>query len=705
MKRPGRGADVAALLGLALLALQLLYLCGGPLRTNDLWWHLAMGEVYAREGPWPDGDPLLHTAHDDAPVQHEWLFGVGVHGVEVLAGLDGLRVAHVLAVVGILGLGLAALRRESPGLAEAAAATAVFAVLAWPRLMQLRPDLVSIPATLLVWSGLLAPRRRPGWGVVAASAVGIGLWANAHSLFALGPLLGVAALMGIALRVGLARWAGARGAEVGVEPAREARHARRLAVALGLALAASLLNPRGIGQHLTFFTSSAESAIWAVIDEWARFDPFSPPAAPSVSVLAWGLADAVLLLFAASALAVSLRFLRRPGRETLAPADPLLLGVASAAVLAALASVRFLWMGIFPLLYVLRALRLAGPAPRSRALAWAAAGIAAALAVAMPQVPFHRARLARIPRAPAAYLEATWDVRKFHGESVRFLEETGLEGNLFNSYAMGGFLGYRLAPRLRTFIDSRTEHYGLDVFEDYLAAQERRGGKAGEDLLGLLDRRGVDVFHGTGAPGDRHYTSAHLERAPGWLPVWRTVKDALYLRRNESNAANLARVEAWYRTQRVPFDAEQGVDPARVIRERPEWARRWGWVRGPAADALLRSRPDGEPEHPRDLALRGWSYARLGAYEEAIAAERALIALDPDARRPRQRLVYDLLRLDRPVQALVEARALMALAPEDPRSRLQLRLVREYVERSRRPRDPSAPPAQALLGLVELSRP
>ena len=60
----------------------LLYLCGGTLDTSDLWWHLKMGEVYATQGPWPAGDPLLHTAHDHAPVQHEWLFGVALHAID-----------------------------------------------------------------------------------------------------------------------------------------------------------------------------------------------------------------------------------------------------------------------------------------------------------------------------------------------------------------------------------------------------------------------------------------------------------------------------------------------------------------------------------------------------------------------------------------------------------------------------------------------
>ena len=57
-------AALVATCALAWMAGLLLYLCGGTLDTSDLWWHLKMGEAYATQGPWPAGDPLLHTAHD-----------------------------------------------------------------------------------------------------------------------------------------------------------------------------------------------------------------------------------------------------------------------------------------------------------------------------------------------------------------------------------------------------------------------------------------------------------------------------------------------------------------------------------------------------------------------------------------------------------------------------------------------------------------
>ena len=286
------------MLSFAVLVLLVLYLAGRPLDTSDLWFHLKMGEVYASEGPWPGSEPLLHTAHADAPVQHEWLFGVAVHSVERLAGHHGLRLLHVLAVLGILGLVCSLARREGGSLAAICLAGSVFLVLAWWRLIQLRPDLASIPAALLLYRLLLESEDPPsGWRIVGASVLFL-VWANLHSLFAVGLLLLGAGTVGELLRVSLVRrLPGLTNAgEVGFG------RARRLALAFVAGLAASLLNPRGVDQHLTFVTSSRETGIWAIEDEWSPFVPWAfDHYGAWVSPLAWLVTDLLLISFVAGA--------------------------------------------------------------------------------------------------------------------------------------------------------------------------------------------------------------------------------------------------------------------------------------------------------------------------------------------------------------------------------------------------------------------
>ena len=112
-----------AVAALALVVAMILAIAAGPIDTSDFWFHAKAGETYANEGPWPLADPMLHTAHSEAPVQHEWLFGVVVHHLDSAVGLHGVRIVQMLAVLGILAMAGMLFYREGESLASAAAAT------------------------------------------------------------------------------------------------------------------------------------------------------------------------------------------------------------------------------------------------------------------------------------------------------------------------------------------------------------------------------------------------------------------------------------------------------------------------------------------------------------------------------------------------------------------------------------------------------
>jgi hypothetical protein len=681
------------LASLVLLVGPLLYFCGRPLDTNDLWWHLKMGEVYATEGPWPESDPLLHTAHENAPVQHEWLFGVAVHGIQRAFGFHGLRVAHVLAVAGILGLAYSIFRRASASLAAASVATSCFVVLAFWRLIQLRPDLVSIPATLLLYRLLLEGDGPPSWKRVWASAALFAVWANAHSLFAVGLLLLVAALVGCALRAGLTRGVMPGGTLAVANAGSERPLARRLGAALGLDMLATLANPRGIEQHLTFLASSRDAGIWRLGDEWSHFDPFAWSSyGAALSFPAWLLMDVLFALFAFAALLGLVRFVRRRSAPSLEAFDPLHLALGAASVTAILVSIRFLWMAVFPLIYLLRAQRpaLAARPDTGRTAAWAFAAAGAALAVSFSFVKAggFRQVATQAPRSFSAYLAQAYDADKFYVEGMRFLRETGVQGNLFNKYAMGGFIGYWLAPHLRTFIDGR--YPTAELLSEYFRINRQQQVRPGESSLEALERRQVDLFFGVGWPRagstqeTRLYTAANLERAPGWILVSRSRRHAIYLRANERNRENLRRISEYYAREGVPFDPERGLDVAALIAGRPDWAVAHDMI-PPHHARLEAQRNSADPElRYHALAAFGKAYARVGAYEEQIAMDRDAIVLRPSAKPPRRRLVYGLLRLDRPAEALEAAEALERLDPGDRRSAAFGKVARRYAEQRRK---------------------
>ena len=200
-----RAPIVISATALGMLAIMTLLLAGAPLYTEDLWWHLKAGEMYVTDGPWPSQDWMLHTAREDAPIQHEWLFGVSVYALEKLLGFHGLRVIHAAAVAVIIWMVFVIFRRAPTRPAAACFAVCMFIVLAWFRLFQFRPDLVSIIATLAGYRLLLADAVAPSRSRIVTYAVLVALWANFHSLFLVSLNLLIAAILGVALCAASAR--------------------------------------------------------------------------------------------------------------------------------------------------------------------------------------------------------------------------------------------------------------------------------------------------------------------------------------------------------------------------------------------------------------------------------------------------------------------------------------------------------------------
>jgi hypothetical protein len=66
---------------------------GQPIITDDLWWHLALGDAYAQQGLWLAHDPLLFTS-PGPPVPASWLADLGLAAIAKLGGLNALRVVH-----------------------------------------------------------------------------------------------------------------------------------------------------------------------------------------------------------------------------------------------------------------------------------------------------------------------------------------------------------------------------------------------------------------------------------------------------------------------------------------------------------------------------------------------------------------------------------------------------------------------------------
>jgi hypothetical protein len=672
-----------ALLSAGVMTLMVVALAGAPIGTADFWFHLKAGEAYATEGPWPAADPMLHTAHEDAPVQHEWLFGVAIYGLERTIGFYGLRSLHAVAVFATAAMVLVFARRRLRSWALAACMVSLFLATGWARLLMLRPDLISIPAALLFaewvfYAGEIGDRA---WRrcVVAAAVLSI-VWANAHSLFALGPALAIAALGAAGLDALLP------GTSV-TQRAAARKRCSRLAALLAITIVVTALNPRGFDQHLTFFTSSAETAIWAVYDEWQHFDPRRWASyGLALSPLAGLITNLTALVLMLVSLRMAWRFVASCTgiEETARSARPssrelTSLALALAGMVAALVSIRFAWMEIFAWLHLAeRAQNMSWLQSRPVYLDRTAASCAVVIACLFPGPGHYLARAGRLPDDVGSYLREPYNLDGFHAAGADFLEASGLEGKLFNRYTTGGYLGFRLAPRIRTFVDGRVEHYSSEVLADYFAITNQQRNGRGETALQALDRYGVDFYYGVGSPviGKGLYTTPRVEDEPGWIQIFRSHDHSISMRRNTRNRENLELVARYYEKHAVPFSIEKGFDPVAALTNAPGWAMAAGVAPDGYSEIQDLVRSD-DPEVRR--AALGWLatlYFLLGAYEAQVELDRTLIGEASNQGIVRLRLTHGLLRLGRTNDALVEARTLVALAPS-PLARAALAVGRQ----------------------------
>jgi hypothetical protein len=193
----------------------------------DLWGHLRFGADILRDHRLDLHDPYSFTS-DTFWINHEWLAEVVLAAAYAAGGAAGLNILKLSVIAGICALVWRAARDEGARPFSATVLTGLVAFSSYTRTQVLRPQLFSVLcfAALLI----LLRRRERGtgdspWSIAALFC----LWANMHG----GWIVGFAVL-------GL--WSACR-----VVEQREWLTLRRRATEVAAALAATLVNPYGVG--------------------------------------------------------------------------------------------------------------------------------------------------------------------------------------------------------------------------------------------------------------------------------------------------------------------------------------------------------------------------------------------------------------------------------------------------------------------------
>lgn len=468
--------------GLALLLLGLAFEGLRPAADLDVWWQIRLGEVMVQTRSLVPSDVFSYTRMETPWPWKDWgtaLLLYAVHAAGGIAGLVLFKAALLLASAAVLWRSLR-IRSIPPALALLSAAICMSA--ASFRYSERGATVSLLIVVVVVW---LIDRHRNGKrGLVWIIPLAI-FNANVHRGVLLLPVIvGAFAIVEVVESLVLQR---------------DREWKRSALIAMGTALAC-LATPFGHRIITTTITLMGQHS--PLITEWApveyplvsRLSPASLGAIAFVSI--GGVLGAIKrrdlwdLALIALALGLGLQSIRHLPYVALIGAGP---AAAGWAVLGESA-----WRG------------------RLQALIGITSGALALVYTTTRPLPSPSLGL-----APAHHPE----------QGVRFVQEQGLHGRVFNEFGYGGFLLFHLWPEHRVYIDGRTDLvYTPQSVEQYIACVHDPNAFAKEQATWNFQWVLVDNSPMQG-------TFAHLDRNPQWVLVHASRRALIYVKRGGLNDA------------------------------------------------------------------------------------------------------------------------------------------------------------------------
>lgn len=491
-----------------------------PAADGDVWWHLAAGREMLRTRSVLTVDPFSLSTEGRPWVDVHWLFQLAAYATYALGGLTALVLAKCfLVAVGAVLLERAVVRDVGTRASVPFALAFLAALFAARPLLLLRPVVITLVFISLFFVQLESFRRKRRVAALAILPLVQIAWSNGQGLFALGPAVVGAYVLGT--------WAEARlggGSSHALADANRGatrgllwwpRTASQALVAtLACCLVACCLTPYGVDALLLPLKLlgrllPAQGNVYA-----ANVVENVPPLAsdPSVAGRFWHLKWYFGFLVASVGLA---------GRRVVLPHLFLLAGF----VLLALAGNRNVlllywiatpiaiisgWRGTSRVRAMVRLWRGSGALLR-----WGSRGALVALLLLLVEAARREPALA----FPAPFRAPV--------ESARLLDEHAGTGRIFAADEYGGYLIWRLFPRYRPYIDTRLVLRTAAEFTEYLEVADHP-----ERFDDFQARHGFDYAILPVAYPDRYLgLAAHLYSSPSWSLLFANGSEALFARR------------------------------------------------------------------------------------------------------------------------------------------------------------------------------
>ena len=176
--------NITGLLAIGVIFGLVAFFANIEVKDLDLWLHVKMGKVILDRGYVPDQDILSCTIEGRPWVNHEWLFQVVAYIVHVCSGFDGLLTMQVVVVV--ITLLILLLMSYNPERQFVGIFALLLVFLVYITRFTIRPDIFSL-LFFSLYIYVLSLHIDKRWSVWAIVIIQV-LWTNMHGFFFFGPL-------------------------------------------------------------------------------------------------------------------------------------------------------------------------------------------------------------------------------------------------------------------------------------------------------------------------------------------------------------------------------------------------------------------------------------------------------------------------------------------------------------------------------------
>lgn len=486
-----------------------------PVQSFDSFYHMATGRWIAEHTSVPTEDIFSTTARGNDWITHEWAVQLGMYLIYGLGGIDLLVILKALWLMGVAGL-LFELGRK---LGCPAAWRAILLIAAAPTVAFrafLRPHVVSygfLAILLFMLYGKVPTKLKHR---LVAIAVLFAVWANCHSGFVFGLfVLGVWEIF---------RW-------IGWYTSSKKRPERIPGLSVWVATLAALVNPNGYHVFLYPFKFMANSELFGMINE---LRPVMEPGFQG----GWF----IPLFFGLLAVAVICGI---QGVQQGAMRELVLVMVFG---YLGYTSVRNVPVAV---LVILPGIFLRGGAfwrrqigtRKWRRLIQGNVGVTVSVLIALTGGIFLTATALSSGIPTDATMRRNFGVgvsdMNFPTGSVEYLRNHSVKGNMFNTFAFGGYLLWELYPEPDVFIDGRLFVYMGEVLTDYQNVFS--GAVSVEVITRKYDLSCMILAYPEGKPPEDRGLYATLVDSDEWIPVYFDDNSSVFLRKNAGNATLVAR--------------------------------------------------------------------------------------------------------------------------------------------------------------------